>query len=154
MGDESALNRDSLPDPNMDFSPQDVIALCMNHLLWSRDEGLEVCFNFSSDRCRAAQGGSLEAFREYAQNPVFAFLVNCDEWNIISMGPVINATNTRGSMQTMLMEAVQHKMGDSSTTTEARKFLWTFQQERRPPRQGCWLVHEVIYEHNAFQLTL
>lgn len=35
-----------------------------------------------------------------------------------------------------------------------RTFLWTLQQERRPPRQGCWIIHEVIYVKNAFQLTL
>jgi hypothetical protein len=32
--------------------------------------------------------------------------------------------------------------------------LWTLQQERRPPRQGCWLIHEVLYVKNAFELTL
>ena len=27
------------------------------------------------------------------------------------------------------------------------------QQERRPPRQGMWLVHECIFVENAFALT-
>jgi hypothetical protein len=27
------------------------------------------------------------------------------------------------------------------------------QQERRPPRQGLWLVHECIFMDNAFALT-
>lgn len=29
----------------------------------------------------------------------------------------------------------------------------TIQQERRPPRQGLWLIHECIFVENAFALT-
>ena len=32
-------------------------------------------------------------------------------------------------------------------------FLWTLQRERRPPRQDCWLVHEVLFTENAGMLT-
>jgi hypothetical protein len=36
----------------------------------------------------------------------------------------------------------------------SRQFLWTLQKERRPPRQDCWLVHEVLFVKNAFSQTL
>jgi hypothetical protein len=92
-------------------------------------------------------GGSLEKFRQYATNPVFGYLVNCDDWEALSIGPVIQGTPTRGHMQTVLMAA---KKG----AEERRTFLWTLQQERRPPLQGCWIIHEVLYVKNAFALTL
>ena len=55
-----------LPDANPDITPEEVVSTCMN-FLQNNDEprmnsGLEVCWNFSSDSCRAANGGSLEAF--------------------------------------------------------------------------------------------
>jgi hypothetical protein len=155
---------DFLPHPNPDYNAQDVVQACMSTLLHKRDEGLEVCFNFSSDRCRAALGGSLQKFNEYANNPVFSFLVQCADWNIVSVGPIIQGTPTRGSMQTILMDAIprsnpqQHEVSkerqQQQQSKDARRFLWTLQQERRPPRQGCWVIHEVMYVKNAFALTL
>lgn len=142
---------DFLPNPNPSMEPRDVLSACMNTLLDRQDAGLEVCFNFSSDRCRAALGGSLERFAEYATNPVFGYLVQCCDYEIINVGPVIKGTPTRGDMQTILMEA---KQNDETGDDFARRFLWTFQKERRPPRQNCWVVHEVIYVKNAFQLTI
>ena len=138
---------DFLPNPNPDLTAQDVVNACMSTMLQRQDAGLEVCFNFSSDQCRAALGGSLEKFVQYATNPVFGFLVKCIDWEIVSIGPVIPGTPTRGAMQTILLDAKQEDDG-------ARRFLWTLQQERRPPRQGCWIIHEVIYVKNAFALTL
>jgi hypothetical protein len=136
---------DFSPHPSPLYDAPTVVDTCMTSLLQKR--GLDVCFEFSSDRCRAALGGSLERFREYAKNPVFGFLVQCTDYKVLSIGPIIQGTPTRGSMQTVLMEAIDQGK-------EGRKFLWTLQQERRPPRQGCWVIHEVIYVKNAFALTL
>ena len=164
---------DFLPGPNQDLTALDVVQLCMETLKEDRTAGLEVCFDFSSDKCRAAIGGSLEQFQDYATNPTFSFLVTCNDWNIVSMGPIIQGTPTRGSMQTILMQASNQKAkkqkltklqqlrmdgatgekDENSEEGERRRFLWTMQQERRPPRQGCWLIHEVMYVNNAFQLT-
>lgn len=116
-------------------------------------------------------GGSLEKFTQYATNPVFGYLINCQTYQILRVGPIINGTATRGAMQTVLMEA-----RDAAATTSGdkkdydkddddddddeeenhggRKFLWTLQKERRPPRQDCWIIHEVLYVKNAFQQTL
>ena len=98
---------------------------------------------------QAALGGSIEAFRDYATNPVFSHLVNCRGWKLVSVGPVIEGTPTRGAMQTVLIDVVADPTDDPP-----RQFLWTLQRERRPPRQGCFLVHECIYVRNAYDLTL
>jgi len=131
-----------------------------------RDAGLEVCFHFSNDRCRAAIGGSLDNFNEYASNPTFDYLINCESWKILSVGPAIEGTQHRGSMQTVLMTARTEKQTESENTKDetkasrkadddgGRRFLWTLQQERRPPRQGCWMVHEVLYTKNAYLQTI
>ena len=35
-----------------------------------------------------------------------------------------------------------------------KQFLWTMAQQRRPPNQGCWLVHECLAVENAYQQTM
>jgi hypothetical protein len=146
---------DFLPNPHPDFTATDVVTVCMNTLIERRDGGgLEVCFNFSSDQCRAAVGGSLDNFAEYATNPVFGFLVKCNGWSTVSIGSLIPGTPTRGAMQTVLMDAILPTESLQPGDDGARRFLWTLQQERRPPRQGYWVVHSVIYVKNAYQLTL
>lgn len=155
---------DVLPTPNVDYSAHDVVTMCMNHLQDNHvpvaNAGLQVCFDFSSDRCRAACGGSLQDFVEYAANPTFGALLYCESWKVLSIGPIIAGTPTRGAMQTVLIE-VQSASSPSSTSSATasaskapKRFLWTLQQERRPPRQGCWLVHEVLFTKNAYSLTM
>lgn len=139
---------DLLPNPNPVHTAIDVVTLCMDSLQTrSHNEGLEVCFHFSSDYLKAPFSGSLEKFVQHATNPVFASLVESTEWEIISVGPIIPGTNTRGDMQTILMECKSQK-------EKPRQFLWTIQKERRPPRQNCWLVHECLFVKNAYQLTM
>lgn len=147
---------DFLPNPHPDYTATEVVTVCMNTLIERKDGGgLEVCFNFSSDQCRAAVGGSLDNFAEYATNPVFGFLVACSDWKPVNIGPVIPGTPTRGAMQTVLMDAILPAASYKSPADDGtRRFLWTLQQERRPPRQGYWVVHSVIYVKNAYQLTL
>ena len=142
---------DFLPDPNPSLEAADVLSACMETLLQRQDAGLEVCWRFSSDRCRAALGGSLERFAQYATNPVFGYLVKCADYEVLSMGPVIKGTPTRGDMRTILMQA---KQSTDKVEEYPRRFLWTFQKERRPPLQNCWMIHEVIYTKNAFDLTV
>mmetsp|Transcript_8512 Transcript_8512/g.12780 ORF Transcript_8512/g.12780 Transcript_8512/m.12780 type:complete len:122 (-) Transcript_8512:986-1351(-) len=103
--------------------------------------------DYSSDRNRAAQGGSFDEFITYASNPTFSTMVNAKEYSIENVGAYIKGTNTRGAMQTVLVK-VQPLKG------EERSFLWTMAQERRPPRQGLWLVHECVNLENAIGLNL
>ena len=157
QGNENNLEKniveynDFLPEPNPSLQALDVLSACMTNLKERQASGLEVCWKFSSDRCRAALGGSLERFAQYATNPVFGYLVKCTDYEVINIGPIIQGTPTRGDMQTILMEA---KQTEGKPEEFPRRFLWTFQKERRPPRQGCWTIHEVIYTKNAYSLTL
>jgi hypothetical protein len=193
--------------PHPDLTAVDVANLCMDALQCRPPvQSLEICFNFSSDRCRAAVGGSLSEFIQYASNPVFGALVHCDEFKILSIGPIIEGGKHRGAMQTVLFAIKEPPRAVTVATSSGggsgnnvgsvmeprkrrpsalerrqlreqkergegfddedeyqepsekeeggkRRFLWTFQQERRPPRQDCWLVHEVLFVKNAFDLT-
>ncbi|KAL3781213.1 hypothetical protein HJC23_003530 [Cyclotella cryptica] len=137
--------------PKIDMTAENVVIACMDAMLkndvpWS-NAGLETCFDYSSDRCRAALGGSLDKFITYASNPTFGSMTHAKHYSILSVGPIIAAGATRGAMQTVLVKVTPAKGED-------RRFLWTLQQERRPPRQGLWLVHECIYVENAFDLTV
>jgi hypothetical protein len=194
--------------PTPELTGLDVVTLCMDALAGQRtaNEALEICFDFSSDRCRAVVGGTLEAFVQYADNPVFGTLVHCDAYDIVSLGPIIPASShgglgsRRGEMQTVLVEihegislksvrkgvvqqdmtrrrrptiqerlrkrqmeakemesgyplVVQEDDGGGGGGQGKRRFLWTLQKEIRPPRQDCWLVHEVLFTQNAMHQT-
>lgn len=142
--------KECLPGPDPDLDAETIVALCLDCLKNNdaprTNAGLEVCFNFSSDRCRAALGGSLEKFIAYAANPTFGSMIDAKEWTQVSKGPVIPGTPTRGAMQTVLVDVKPVNGRD-------RRFLWTLQKERRPPRQDCWLIHECIFVENAYALT-
>lgn len=97
-------------------------------------------------------GGSLESFLQYANNPVFQSMVDNHKWEVLSVGPEIAGTNTRGAMKTILVKVVQEK--EAGKKKNDRKFLWTLMKERRPPRQGLWLVHECIAVDNSFAQTI
>mmetsp|Transcript_51275 Transcript_51275/g.109150 ORF Transcript_51275/g.109150 Transcript_51275/m.109150 type:complete len:210 (-) Transcript_51275:145-774(-) len=139
-----------LSSSHANMTATDVVQKCMDAMLQNdsprKNSGFQVCFDFSSDRCRAALGGSVENFVAYATNPTFGSMTNANEYFVLSVGQVIAASMTRGAMQTVLVKVVPAKGDD-------RTFLWTMQQERRPPRQGLWLVHECIFVENAFALT-
>jgi hypothetical protein len=170
-GSEESLStvyfNDFLPRPNADYTGLGVVEACMDSFVQDKVHGLEVSFAFSSDRCRAAIGGSLDRFQEYANNPVFSYLINCIDYQILNVGPIIPGTSHRGPMQTCLLVAIQDKDGPGPTkgndnidpselltTSKQCRFLWTLQQERRPPLEGCWMIHEVLYVKNAWQQTL
>ena len=182
--------------PHSDLNAVEVTKLCMDALKCRPpNQSLEICFNFSTDRCRAAVGGSLQEFIQYASNPIFGALVNCDDYDIVSVGPLIPGGKHRGAMQTVLLDVTQKMtVGGALRATQEtqqkkrptaeeraaerkrqrlndengdivmdnggviddgkRRFLWTLQLERRPPRQNGWLIHEVLFIKNAYELTL
>lgn len=146
------IDEDFVPFPSSDYKATEIVDLCMEALSHNSEPysnaGLEVCWNFSSDRCRAALGGSFDDFVDFASNPVFASMVNAKDWSIKSTGNEIPGTQTRGAMQTVLITVVPHN------GSRQREFLWTVYRERRPPRQNCWLVHECIAKEAAYQHTL
>lgn len=149
-----------LPTSNNFMTPEEVVTTCMSYLQGKPDlahlheqAGLEICYNFSSDSCRMANGGSLESFLQYANNPVFQSMVNCARWDVVNVGPEIPATPTRGSMQTVLVHIIP-RLADDGAERNDRHFLWTIVRERRPPRQGHCVVHECVAVENAFAHTL
>lgn len=202
---DSDTNPNDRSKPNPGLTSLEVATLLMDALQNTSNpqQSLELCFLFSSDRCRAAVGGSLHEFVKYANNPTFGSLVHCQDWQVLSVGPIIPGSTHRGDMQTVLIEitkpltvqaALDTKLAEDRRTGRRRPtieerlrareaqqqqqgqlaklqdeefadimtdpeqdgkktFLWTLQKERRPPRQDCWLVHEVLYKRNAFLQT-
>eukprot|EP00985_Skeletonema_marinoi_P024462 scaffold17009_cov107-Skeletonema_marinoi.AAC.5 len=145
--EDANINRGNSPLSAADVTARDVVVACMDGLLnndtpWA-NSGLEICWDYSSDRNRAAQGGSFDDFITYASNPTFSTMVNSKEYSIENVGVYIKGTNTRGAMQTKSMLAKGNAV-----------VLMTMAQERRPPRQGLWLVHECINLENAIGLNL
>ena len=107
--------------PHNNPEPKNVVVACMDAMLkndvpWM-NHGLEICFDFSSDRCRASLGGSLDEFISYAANPSFGPMINAKKYDIVNVGPMIAGSSTRGSMQTVLVKVSPEKGGD-------RHFLW------------------------------
>jgi hypothetical protein len=111
-----------------DTTAQDVVTTCMNALLQNdkprNNAGLEVCFDYSSDRCRAALGGSLEEFILYASNPTFGSMTNAIEYTIVNVGTITPATVTRGAMQTVVAVAP----GATRVTTDERKVSESYRE--------------------------
>jgi hypothetical protein len=106
---------------NIEMTPENVVIACMdamqrNDVPWL-NHGLELCFDYSSDRCRAALGGSLDEFISFASNPTFGSMTNTKSYEIVNVGPIIAGTPTRGSMQTVLVKITQEKWKD-------KHFLW------------------------------
>ena len=103
------------------LTAEDVVTACMDAMLQNDvpwlNHGLETCFDFSSDRCRASLGGNLDDFITYASNPTFGSMTNAIKYDIVNVGPIIAGTPTRGSMQTVLVKVTPAKGGD-------RQFLW------------------------------
>ncbi|KAL3928858.1 MAG: hypothetical protein SGBAC_012465 [Bacillariaceae sp.] len=191
-----------MTEPNPELNGLEVATLCMNALQQEvPQKSMEICFNYSTDRCRAAVGGTLENFLQYAANPVFGKLVRCPAYEMGTVGPIIPGSTVRGDMQTILIEIVSENLkvndalneaidshnrnipGDamkvatrrpieeriaemdakmrgetipdpSKGRTKPIRFLWTMQKERRPPRQNCWLVYEVLSVNNAHSQTV
>jgi len=149
----------ALPAPNLDLDPLAVVRTCMDSLKNVDDPyhnaGLEINFDFASERCRAAMGGDLPKFISFARNSVFSSMVGVSKvWSFSGdqpLSPIIPGSVTRGDMVTVLVEVIPHP---EASKEEARHFLWTLQKERRPPKQGMWLVLECICVENAFELTL
>lgn len=112
------------------------------------DSGLATCFAFSNDLCRAAVGGSLEDFVKFANNPVFGSMVDCNSWRAEPLNFVgePGGTPTRGAMATQLVHVV-------SSRGQPRSFIWTLQQERRPPHAGSWLVWQCLARDKAIEMT-
>jgi hypothetical protein len=85
-------------------------------------------------------------------SPVFSTMVNCAAYELESDTlTLIPGTATRGAMAKCVVVVTP---STSAFASGPRRFLWTLQQERRPPRAGEWLLYEVIAIDNAIMQTL
>ena len=159
----------SLPsEPSPDLTPQDVVrCLCMG-LKFANvpnvGDGLRRVYHFTTYECRAA----LTSRKGYKSGPErfvkFAemwALPGCVSFQLVSEPTIIPGTQTRGAMASVAVDVVEtlafrHKSGfervgsaDESVgpgeeanepSTRTERYLFTLQQERRPPLTGCWMV--------------
>jgi len=133
--------------------------------------GFERLFHFSTYECRAALTArrgkeNIENFmRECTQRPTQALypLLRCAAFTI-DEPTVIAGTATRGALATVVValhtapgfrfpsgferlrdDGVQRTRDDGERTRDEDELVrFTFQQERRPPMEGCWLLKELL----------
>ncbi|EKX32478.1 hypothetical protein GUITHDRAFT_148590 [Guillardia theta CCMP2712] len=156
---DSLVHVSKLPmEPSPEFSAEEVMYYILEGLKHNDfpeiDAGLKRCFAFSNNMCRSAVGGddsraggtTVEHFIKYASNPTFQSLVRCEKYEREDMN-FLPSSPTRGALATQIAH-ITTKNGDK------RRFLWTLEQERRPPQQGCWLIRQCLYTKNAFLETI
>ena len=147
----------SAPTPDPALSPVEIVDICQRALQRNDfpevDNGRELNFAFAGDQLRAIWGGSMDEFVRWSKaNPVFEYMVDCTEYAIVEETVERNeGTPTRGALCKML---VRVRNDGQPSKTGTRDYLWTLQQERRPPRAGCWLLWQVIATDKAHELTV
>ena len=147
----------SAPAPDPALSPVEIVEICQRALQKNDfpevDAGRELNFAFAGDQLRAIWGGSMDEFVRWSKaNPVFEYMVDCDDFEILEDTVETNeGTPTRGSLTKMV---VRVRNNDQPSKKGARDYLWTLQQERRPPMTGCWLLWQVIAVDKAHELTV
>lgn len=118
--------------PNPQLKPIDVLTICMEALKNDYPtKSLEVCFEFSSDRCRAAVGGTLSEFMQYSADPVFTKVIHCDSYQILKQGPIIPGTQFRGDMQTILIEIQKGTTFQEAINESVKKMEPTSQSSKK-----------------------
>ena len=148
-----------LPDgPSEALSPLELVTACMRAnqrndaakevIKRGADWGRRYNWQFFNDVVRANWGGDPDEFCRQERNQPKG-LANCEEFNIEEPN-VIAGTPTRGALCTMIVKV---KCRDA-IPMPSRRFLWTLQQERRPPLAGCWLIREVLAVDRAIDLTV
>jgi len=140
--------------PTPSLAPEQVVEMCMRGLQQPERErrtGLQLNWDFASGMMRCIHRGDFDKFVKWSENsPVFGTMLGCDGF-IILMDTLqkLPGTPTRGKMAKLVVDVIPY-----SATSSPRKFLWTLQQERRPPLVGCWLVTQVLAIDKALELTI
>ena len=163
LDDAARLAVLSLPtEPDVALEPADVMyAVCRGlqcNDVPEPDAGLARLFNFATYECRAAltarQGKeTVERFKKYADSPVMDAILRCSTFEPRTEPTVIAGTPTRGALATQVVTVVEERGFRTSAGLERKPedqgtfsedYLFTLQQERRPPLAGCWMVKEMI----------
>ena len=104
----------------------------------------------------------MEFIKWTRRSPVFDCLVACDSFYLDEDTITeIPGTPTRGALCKVVVhvqprEAVvdgPHSVRGRIGRPPERAFLWTLQQQRRPPRIGAWLLYQVLAIDKALELT-
>ena len=118
-------------------------------------------FEFA-DECRAVltrvrAGHTGQRFVQFAE--LFS-LPGCHSFSLVAEPTIIAGTQTRGAMASVAVDVVEvlrfrHKSGferrDTSEPGEelrTERFLFTLEQQRRPPVAGCWMVRSFLPERH------
>ena len=161
-----ALFLKNLPLPPDDATPYDVVAFCMQALQDNDDPrpdaGKWLNWALGGDMVRSIHRGDPLRFIEWTCNsPVFDCLVNCESYEIdVDTLTNIPGTQTRGALCKLVVHvtpseavATKHSVRGRIGKPPRRSFLWTMQQQRRPPRMGAWLIYQVLAIDHAIELT-
>jgi len=153
------------PYPHIGLNALTAVEACLDTLIdhvHYRDQrfGLEQCYHFSNEHCKAKLGGSLESFEQFIRSPIYGALAECLWYQIDHVGPLSPGDRSRGEMQTVLVDAfpsndIEEEDG-SSNATHRRRFIFTMMKERNPasPFENCWLIHDVTYVPNAYHQAI
>lgn len=164
----------SLPsEPSPELSPADVVtALCrglQSNQVPTPDAGIERVYHFTTYECRAAltaRKGYKSGVERFVQHAMLYSLVECRSFRLVGEPTIIAGTQTRGAMASLAVD-VQYDPGfrfksgferrappadADDGASEGERYLFTLQQERRPPLAGCWLVRSLMpaREHMLF----
>ena len=131
--------------PPDDTPPEEVVKYCMAAL---RDDdeaetGKLINWALGGDMVRSIHGGDPEAFLKWTRrSPVFDCMVGCESFEVLTDSlSTIPATQTRGAMVRVRVRVAPtervvdgpHSVRGRIGKPPERDFLWTIQQQRRPP---------------------
>ena len=148
-------------EPSPELSPHDVVLACMVAMQENdvpdevaragEDWGYRYNWQFFSGMVRANWRGDVDEFVREEKNNLNG-IANCDWFETEEATMMhIAGTATRGAIVKVVV-AVRCR---DAVPMASRKFLWTLQQERRPPQVGCWLITSVLAMDRALdQLTM
>ena len=153
--------------PTDDAAPEEVVQFCMDALKTnddpSPDAGKWINWELGGDMIRSIHGGDPANFLKWSRrSPVYDCLVNCDDFYVdLDTLTHIPGTPTRGALCKVVVHVTPSEAvvdGPRSVRGRigkppSRSFLWTMQQQRRPPRIGAWLIYQVLAIDHAFELT-
>ena len=158
---------DSLALPPDDAAPEEVVRVCMAALRDNdvpfRDAGKLLNWELGGGMLRAIHQGDPRQFLRWTlRSPVYDCMVRCESFEVeADTVEVIAGTPTRGALAKVVVrvtpvEAVvegPHSVRGRVGKPRDRRFLWTMQQQRRPPRLGAWLIYQCLAVDKAHELT-
>ena len=156
-----------LPQPPDDDPPEKVVEFCMNALQENDSPHPDTgkCINWvqGGDMVRSIHDGDLSKFLQWTRrSPVFDCLVDCESWSLDrDTLTLIPGTPTRGALSKVIVNVIPreatvdgpHAVRGRIGKPPSRAFMWTMQQQRRPPRIGAWHIYQLVAVDHAIELT-